>query len=244
MRRQRSRQQLLAGVRRLWRATPVDWEVTPRPIPHATAMQRMDAIANAVAAGERPELAWLLEHEPVITAGTSARPEDLLQPDAMDVVQTGRGGQYTWHGPGQRVAYLMLNLKRRGSDVRAYVAALEQWIIDTLADFGIAAFRDEELVGVWTRTANGDKAKIAAIGVRVSRGVTRHGMALNVHPDLSWQHRVIVPCGVREHGVTSMQALGLKPRMEAVDAALHRHFERIFGPVRQAGQGGLKKRGE
>ena len=217
----------------LWRAWPVRWEVAQAPVPYPEAMARMDAIATEVAAGRRPEHVWLLEHPPLITAGTSARAEDLLNPHALPVFRTGRGGQFTWHGPGQRVAYLMLNLKRRGRDVRAFVAILEQWIIDTLADFGIRARREEKLVGVWVDVPpdqGGGMAKIAAIGVRVSRGVTRHGMALNVHPDLS-HYDAIVPCGVREHGVTSMQALGVAASMEEVDAALSRHFRRLFGPV-------------
>jgi len=196
-------------------------------------MARMDAIASAVAEGARPEHVWLLEHPPLITAGTSAREEDLLNPGALPVYRSGRGGQLTWHGPGQRVAYLMLDLKARGRDVRAYVSALEQWLIDTLADFGISARREEALVGVWVdlpESLGGGMAKIAAIGVRVSRGITRHGVALNVHPDLS-HFEAIVPCGVREHGVTSMRALGVAAGMDEVDAALKRHFERIFGPV-------------
>ena len=216
---------------------PVRWEVTPEPVPYPAAMTRMDAIAAAVAAGGRPEHVWLLEHPPLITAGTSARAEDLLKPGALPVYRSGRGGQLTWHGPGQRVAYLMLDLKARGRDVRTYVSALEQWLIDTLADFGIAARREEKLVGVWVdlpQALGGGMAKIAAIGVRVSRGVTRHGVALNVHPDLS-HYEAIVPCGVREHGVTSMHALGVAAGMHEVDAALARHFTRIFGPIRPAG---------
>ncbi len=196
-------------------------------------MERMDALAAAVARGERPEHAWLLEHPPLITAGTSAREADLLRPDLLPVFRTGRGGQFTYHGPGQRVAYPILNLRARGRDVRRYVATLEQWIIDTLADFGISARREERLVGVWVDVParlGGGMAKIAAIGVRVSRGVTRHGVALNVDPDLS-HYAAIVPCGVREHGVTSMRALGVAADMAAVDAALRRHFEALLGPT-------------
>ncbi len=188
-----------------------------------------------MAAGTRTEHVWLLEHPPLITAGTSAREEDLLNPGALPVYRSGRGGQLTWHGPGQRVVYLMLDLKARGRDVRAYVSALEQLLIDTLADFGIRARREEKLVGVWVDlppSLGGGMAKIAAIGVRVSRGVTRHGVALNVHPDLS-HYDAIVPCGVREHGVTSMQALGADVDLDEVDAALAKHFSRIFGPIRQ-----------
>ena len=229
----RARDHLLARGSPLWRKWPVRWQVSAAPVPYPAAMARMDAIAARVAAGQRPEHVWLLEHPPLITAGTSARDEDLLNPHALPVYRSGRGGQLTWHGPGQRVAYLMLDLKRRGRDVRAFVAALEQWIIDTLADFGIQARREEKLVGVWVDLPpdrGGGMAKIAAIGVRVSRGVTRHGMALNVHPDLS-HYDAIVPCGVREHGVTSMHALGVHASMDEVDTALARHFRRLFGPI-------------
>ncbi len=228
-----SRRRLVAGGSPLWREKPVRWEVSEALVPYPRAMARMDAIAADIAAGRHPEHVWLLEHPPLITAGTSARDEDLLNPDALPVYRSGRGGQFTWHGPGQRVAYLMLDLRHRGRDVRAYVATLEQWIIDTLADFGVRARREEKLVGVWVdlpAAQGGGMAKIAAIGVRVSRGVTRHGMALNVHPDLS-HYDAIVPCGVREHGVTSLHALGVTVDMQAVDTTLLRHFRRLFGPL-------------
>lgn len=224
----------LARARRLWRDAPVCWHVSEGLVDYEQAMRRMDEVAARVAAGDAAEEAWLLEHPALITAGSSARREDLLKADALPVYRTGRGGQYTWHGPGQRVVYLMLDLRARGRDVRAFVAALEQWLIDTLADFGVEAMRDDEHVGVWVCGKDGRKAKIAAIGVRVSRGITRHGVALNVNPDLSWQHEVIVPCGVREHGVTSLHALGLREvEMAEVDAALQRHFTHIFGPVEE-----------
>ncbi len=229
----RKRDALAAVIAGLRTEAPVTWERTAAPVPYPEAMTRMDSIAAAVAAGARTEHVWLLEHPPLITAGTSAREEDLLNPGALPVYRSGRGGQLTWHGPGQRVVYLMLDLKARGRDVRAYVSALEQLLIDTLADFGIRARREEALVGVWVDlppSLGGGMAKIAAIGVRVSRGVTRHGVALNVHPDLS-HYDAIVPCGVREHGVTSMQALGADVCMDEVDAALAKHFSRIFGPV-------------
>ena len=233
-----NRQQLATGHSPLWREEPVRWEVSGALVPYPEAMARMDAIAAQVAGGELPEHAWLLEHPPLITAGTSARDEDLLNPGALPVYRSGRGGQLTWHGPGQRVAYLILDLRHRGRDVRAYVAALEQWIIDTLADFGIRARREEALVGVWVdlpSALGGGMAKIAAIGVRVSRWVTRHGMALNVRPDLS-HYDAIVPCGVRDHGVTSLRALGVEASMREVDAALLRNFRRLFGPVESFSQ--------
>ena len=218
---------------KLRRDAPVAWEVSGGLVPYPAAMERMDALAAGVAAGEKREHVWLLEHPPLITAGTSARDEDLVRPEMLPVFRTGRGGQFTYHGPGQRVAYPILNLKERGRDVRCYVATLEQWIIDTLADFDISARREEALVGVWVDVParlDSSMAKIAAIGVRVSRGVTRHGIALNVHPDLS-HYEAIVPCGVREHGVTSMHALGVTATLAQVDAALRRHFERLFGPA-------------
>jgi len=224
-----------SGIAALWRAAPVRWEVSAAPVDYRAALARMDAMAADVAAGAAAEHVWLLEHPPLISAGTSARMEDILKPGALPVFESGRGGQLTYHGPGQRVAYLMLDLRARGRDVRAYVAALEQWIIDALADFGIAARREEALVGVWVDLppeAGGGMAKIAAIGVRVSRGITRHGVALNVHPDLS-HYECFVPCGVREHGVTSMHALGVKASLAEVDLALKRHFIRLFGPVRE-----------
>ncbi|MGA7269398.1 MAG: lipoyl(octanoyl) transferase LipB, partial [Aestuariivirga sp.] len=175
------------------------------------------------------ERVWLLEHPPLYTAGTSANPVDLVSPERFPVFATGRGGQYTYHGPGQRVAYVMLDLKRRGGDLRAYVAGLEQWIIETLAAFGVAGERREDRVGVWVR--RGDREdKIAAIGIRVRHWVSFHGISINLAPDLS-HFDGIVPCGVREHGVTSLRDLGLNVSMAELDAALRRGFEAGFGPT-------------
>ena len=192
----------------------------------------MDERAAAITAGSAPELVWLLEHPPLYTAGTSARPEDLV--DArFPVHQTGRGGQFTYHGPGQRVAYAMLDLNRRKPDVRAYVATLEEWIIRTLATFNVRGERREDRVGVWVRRpekGEGVEDKIAAIGIRVQRWVTLHGLAINVAPELT-HFAGIVPCGVADarYGVTSLADLGVRVSMAEVDAVLRREFEGLFG---------------
>ncbi len=189
----------------------------------------MEREAGAIARGAAPERVWLLEHPPLYTAGTSAKSTDLLEPDRFPVFQTGRGGQYTYHGPGQRVAYVMLDLTRRGQDVRAFVAGLEQWLIATLASFNINGERREDRVGVWVR--RGDREdKIAAIGIRVRRWVTFHGISLNVDPDLS-HYDGIVPCGVSGHGITSLADLGLSVTMTDVDIALKYSFSTIFGAI-------------
>jgi len=207
-------------------ATP-RWLVERGLTGYDEARRRMRGEAEAIHAGRGGELVWLVEHPPLYTAGTSADPGDLLQPGRFPVHESGRGGQYTYHGPGQRVAYAMLDLRQRGRDVRAYVTGLEEWVITALAEFGVRGERREDRVGVWVRGADGREAKIAAIGVRVSRWVTRHGIALNVHPDLE-HYSAIVPCGVRDHGVTSLRALGVAATMAEVDAALKRAFARVF----------------
>ena len=197
-----------------------------------------------IVAGTAPELVWLLEHPPLYTAGTSAKPEDLVAPERLPVYRTGRGGQYTYHGPGQRVAYVMLDVKRRLGDVRAYISALEDWVIDTLAAFDVQGERWPGRVGVWVRQELGGdaaaastfgdaappvaRAKIAAIGVRLSRWVSSHGIALNVAPDLG-HYAGIVPCGIRDAGVTSLAALGHNVSFDQVDRALRASFERRFG---------------
>ena len=207
--------------------SPVIWETTPGVTPYPEAMARMDARAEAIAQGLEPECVWLLEHPPLYTAGTSARDGDLVEPNRFPVFKTGRGGQYTYHGPGQRVAYVMLDLKRRGADVRAYVAGLERWVIGTLAELGVEGERREDRVGVWVRRGERED-KIAAIGIRVRRWVSFHGISINVAPDLS-HFGGIVPCGIREHGVTSLADLGVAAGMAEVDAALARQFARVFG---------------
>lgn len=210
-------------------APPAGWAVSEGRVAYPDALAAMEARVAAIAEGTAGELVWLLEHPPLYTAGTSARPEDLV--DArFPVFEAGRGGQFTYHGPGQRVAYVMLDLKRREADLRRYVSALESWIIATLSAFNITGERREDRVGVWVRRPGGDEEKIAAIGIRVRRWVSFHGISLNVEPDLS-HFSGIVPCGIREHGVTSLAALGLPVSMEEVDAVLKVAFEEVFGPT-------------
>ncbi len=224
---------LTRALTRLRREEPVILHHLPSLSDYERTLAAMRKTVAAIRAGEAPEQVWFLEHPPLYTAGTSARKEDLLDPGRFPVYRTGRGGQYTYHGPGQRVAYVMLDLNRRGRDVRLFIAGLEQWIIDTLAHLGVHGERREDRVGVWVRREAGDDAceeKIAAIGVRVSHWVSWHGVALNVAPDLS-HFKGIVPCGIRDHGVTSLKALGLDVSMAAVDAALIQAFSALFGPL-------------
>jgi lipoyl(octanoyl) transferase len=213
---------------------PAGWAVSRGLVPYPHAAAAMGARAEAIAAGEAEELVWLLEHPSLYTAGVSARPADLLAPDRFPVFESGRGGQYTYHGPGQRVAYVMLDLRARRRDVRAFVAALETWIIAALADLGVAGAVRPGRVGVWVqRIAPPREEKIAAIGVRLRRWVSLHGISLNVAPDLS-HFEGIVPCGIREHGVTSLADLGAPAAMDLVDAALLTAFESTFGPTTPA----------
>ncbi len=212
----------------------VEWLVSESPVPYPQALAAMEARAAEIAAGRAPELVWLLEHPPLYTSGTSAKDADLIDP-RFPVYATGRGGQFTYHGPGQRVVYLMLDLKRRKPDVRAYVASLEELIIRTLAAFNVSGERREDRVGVWV--ARPDKGaqhedKIAAIGVRLKRWVSMHGIAINVEPNLS-HFGGIVPCGVADprHGVTSLVDLGLPVTLGDVDVALKHAFEEVFGAL-------------
>jgi lipoyl(octanoyl) transferase len=215
---------------------PVDWTILDGLTPYARAEAMMEDRVAAILDGRAPEQVLLLEHPPLYTAGLSARPGDLLDPDRFEVIATRRGGEYTYHGPGQRVAYAMLDLNRRGRDVRAYVCALERWVIGALAEFGIRGERRQGRIGVWVvrpdrpPSADGTPAedKIAAIGVRLRRWVAFHGIALNVEPDLG-HFQGIVPCGIRDHGVTSLADLGLPVTMADADNALRRSFEREFG---------------
>ncbi len=215
-------------------AAPAGWAVSPGQIAYPDAVAAMEARAAAIAEGRAGELVWLLEHPPLYTAGVSAKPGDLLDPDRFPVFATGRGGQFTYHGPGQRVAYVMLDLTRRGRDVRAFVAALEAWVIGALSRFNVAGEVRPGRVGVWVerRTAGlpPREDKIAAIGVKLRRWVSFHGISLNVEPDLT-HFSGIVPCGVTEHGVTSLVDLGLPATMDEADAALRASFEAVFGPV-------------
>ena len=208
------------------------WAVSRALVDYPAAVAAMEARAAAIADGRAGELVWLLEHPPLYTAGVSARTTDLLQPDRFPVFESGRGGQFTYHGPGQRVAYVMLDLTRRRRDVRAFVAALEAWVIGALERFNVRGEIREGRVGVWVeRRTPGEppvEEKIAAIGVKVRRWVSFHGVALNVEPDLS-HFAGIVPCGISEHGVTSIVALGHLVTMEDVDAALIASFAEVFG---------------
>jgi lipoyl(octanoyl) transferase len=221
-------------------APPVEWVVTPGLTQYADALMEMETRADAVARGDAPERVWLIEHPPLYTAGTSAKESDLIEA-RFPVHRSGRGGQFTYHGPGQRVAYAMLDLKRRRPDVRAYVASLERWLIETLKTFDVVGETRENRVGVWVARPDkpasplGETAedKIAAIGVRVRRWATLHGVALNVDPDLE-HFSGIAPCGIREtrYGVTSLADLGRRATMAQADAALRAAFEAVFGPTR------------
>ena len=218
-------------------SAPVAWRASDSLVPYEQAVAVMQARAAAIAAGNEPELVWLLQHPPLYTAGTSAKPGELIEA-RFPVFTSGRGGQMTYHGPGQRVAYVMLDLKRRGPDVRRFVATLEEWIIRTLAAFNVRGERREDRIGVWVRRPDkgeGFEDKIAAIGIRVTQWVTLHGMAINVEPDLT-HFAGIVPCGVSEqrYGVTSLADLGKRVSMAEVDAVLGREFEELFGATDQA----------
>ena len=226
-------QSLSPAVSKLLRAdgAAVEWAVSPGYVDYPVAVETMEARAAAIAAGEAPELVWLLEHPPLYTAGVSSKEGDLLEPDRFPVHRTGRGGQFTYHGPGQRVAYVMLDLNRRGKDVRAFVRGLEQWIIGALGEFGVDADVREGRVGVWVERKGpgwSREDKIAAIGVKVRKWVSFHGVSLNVEPDLS-HFGGIVPCGINEHGVTSLVDLGVPATLDEADEALRASFRRVFG---------------
>ena len=206
--------------------TQIEWKISDAPVAYPDAVAEMEARAAAIAEGRAGEQVWLLEHPPIYTAGTSAKETDLIEA-RFPVYRTGRGGQFTYHGPGQRVGYVMLNLKNRKPDVRAYVHDLEQWLIQTLAEFNVKGERRQGRVGIWVQRG-GREDKIAALGVRIKRWVTLHGVALNVEPDLS-HFTGIVPCGVTAHGVTSLADLGIPATMADVDVALKKSFKSVFG---------------
>jgi lipoyl(octanoyl) transferase len=208
-------------------AGAVEWRISPDAVDYPAAVAEMERRVAAIRAGAAPELVWLLEHPPLYTAGTSAPPEDLLDPRRLPVYRSGRGGRYTYHGPGQRIAYVMLDLTRRGRDVGCHVHRLEEWIIRALATFGVTGVRRSDRIGVWVVRPDGGEAKIAAIGVRVRRWVSYHGVALNIDPDLD-HYRGIVPCGIAEHGVTSLAALGVRATSEEVDTVLRARFDEVF----------------
>jgi len=205
----------------------VEWRVEDGLMPYDQAHDFMETRAAEIRAEQAPERVWLVEHPPLYTAGTSADRADLIDPERFPVFETGRGGQYTYHGPGQRVAYVMMDLKQRKSDVRAYVHDLEELMIRTLAKFGVTGERRDGRVGIWVDQGDGREAKIGAIGVRVRKWVSFHGLALNVNPDLS-HFGGIVPCGVTRHGVTSLHDLGVTVPMADVDQALRATFEEVF----------------
>lgn len=210
----------------------VEWRVTPGLSAYADTLSEMEARAAAIRAGEARELIWLLEHPPLYTAGTSAAEDELLAPDRFPVFRAGRGGRYTYHGPGQRVGYVLLDLEKRGRDVRCFVSGIERWLIATLGDFGIEGRSEPGRVGIWVGQG-AEEAKIGAIGVRVRRWVSFHGFSLNVNPDLS-HFSGIVPCGLGEYPVTSMARLGATAGMEAVDSALLSHFPDLLGRLGQS----------
>ena len=217
-------------------AAPVGWAVSTDYVDYPAAVAAMEARAAAIADGTAGELIWLLEHPPLYTAGVSAKAGDLLTPDRFPVFESGRGGQFTYHGPGQRVAYVMLDLTKRGRDVRAFVAALEAWIIDALAAFNVTGELRDGRVGVWVERKGAGwsrEDKIAAIGVKLRKWVSFHGISLNVEPDLS-HFSGIVPCGQTEHGVTSLVDLGLPVTLDEADEALKASFTKVFGAVEDA----------
>jgi lipoyl(octanoyl) transferase len=232
------------------RVAAVEWRIADAPVGYDAAVAAMEARVAAIHAGSARELVWLVEHPPLYTAGTSAADGDLLEPDRLPVFKTGRGGQYTYHGPGQRIAYVMLDLTRRGRDVGCHVWRLEEWMIRVLARFGVAGERRAGRVGVWV-AREGREDKIGAIGVRVRRWVTYHGLALNIAPDLA-NYAGIVPCGIAGHGVTSLAALGVAATMAEIDAALRDTFDAVFEAApacrndplsRNAGEGGAQPAG-
>ncbi len=212
----------------------IEWKISDTPIPYEEALAEMEHRAAAIRGGSAPELVWLLEHPPLYTAGTSAKREDLVDPEKFPVYDAGRGGQYTYHGPGQRIAYVLLDLKKRGSDIRAFVQDMEAWVIDVLAQYQIKGEIREGRVGVWIQNGSRED-KIAAIGVRVRKWVSFHGISINVEPDLS-HYEGIVPCGISEHGVTSLVNQGIPVTLPEFDIELRESFEKVFLEYGEKGQ--------
>ena len=217
----------MAGMAQV--AQGLEWRISDDPVDYQAAVEAMETRVAAIRMGTLPEEVWLLEHPPLYTAGTSAKPEDLLGPSPFPVYKTGRGGQFTYHGPGQRVAYVMLDLKRRGPDIRCFVHNLEEWLIRSLRRFDVKGERREGRVGIWVSRTGGREDKIAAIGVRIRRWVSYHGVALNVDPDLT-HFQGIVPCGIskQSYGVTSLRALGVPATMSEIDTILRETFGSVF----------------
>jgi lipoyl(octanoyl) transferase len=211
-----------------------EWRVSKSPVPYPEAVDEMEKRVAAIESGAAPELIWLLEHPPLYTTGTSARDDELLDPKGLPVFKTGRGGRVTYHGPGQRIVYVLSDLRKQGRDVRAHVCRLEEWVIRVLKDYDVVGERREGRIGIWVDNA-GKEEKIAAIGVRVRHWITYHGLAFNVDPDLD-AYKGIVPCGLPEFGVTSLKAMGVNVSMEEVDEAFRRNFEPLFQlSLRQCG---------
>ena len=207
---------------------PIEWKTSCELVDYEEAVQAMEARVAAIHAGEAKELVWFVEHPPLYTAGTSAKEKDLLDAHRFPVYHAGRGGEYTYHGPGQRVVYVLLNLKeRKQQDIRCFVHKLEQWVINTLAEFGVKGERREKRVGIWVDEGYGRESKICALGIRVRKWITFHGIALNVNPDLE-HFSGIVPCGIQQYGVTSLHALGKDVTMAEIDVVLKEQFEKIF----------------
>ncbi len=207
----------------------VEWRLTRDPVPYPEAMAEMEARAADIRAGTARELVWLLEHPPLYTAGTSADPVELLTPERFPVFKSGRGGRYTYHGPGQRIGYVLMDLEKRGRDVRRYVCGIEHWLIAALGELGVPARQEGGRIGIWTGTG-ANEAKIGAIGVRVRRWVTLHGFSVNVDPDLS-HFTGIVPCGISEYGVTSLARLGIVSGEQRLDDALREHFPAFLAEI-------------
>ena len=216
------------------KAEGIEWRVSEGLVPYTRALAEMEERAAAVREGTASELVWLLEHPPLFTAGTSADPAELFNPMGFPVFEAGRGGRYTYHGPGQRVVYLVLDLEKRGKDIRNFVHSLEEWMIAALGDLGVPARREPGRIGIWTGQG-ANEAKIGAIGVRVRRWVTMHGLSINVAPDLT-HFGGIVPCGIAEYGVTSLAALGQEPAMNRIDFALERNFPLLIRFLTPASQ--------
>jgi lipoyl(octanoyl) transferase len=211
-------------------AADIEWQTSETPVPYPEALAAMETRAAAIRAGTARELIWLLEHPPLFTAGTSADPAEIVNPLGLPVFAAGRGGRYTYHGPGQRIAYVLIDLDKRGRDIRRFVHCLEGWMIDTLGELGISAHRAAGRIGIWVGDG-GEEAKIGALGVRVKRWVTLHGFALNISPDLA-HFTGIVPCGISEVGVTSVAQQGKQITLPVVDAALERSFNRFLNGLR------------
>ena len=210
---------------------PIEWIIEKQRVEYKDAVEKMEQVVKEIIQGQRSECVWLLEHPPIYTAGTSAKSTDLIEPIKFEVFKSGRGGQYTYHGPGQRVIYLMLNLNSRNPDIRAFVSNLENWIIQVLNRFNIYGEKREKRIGIWVpQCKNGvnEESKIAAIGIRVRKWVTFHGISININPNLK-HYSGIIPCGIEEYGITSFKELGIDVRMTEVDKILRIEFEKLFG---------------